>query len=223
MSNAHAGRPDRHQYRQVAGAGAARGRLRRGRHDRPLPPDGRRHALQRRCPTCWRAARTAGFAGVNVTFPFKEAVIPLLDEVSAEAREIGAVNTVVFDANGTHQRPQHRPFGLPRSLPGSVRRRCRARQAGAAAGRGRRRPRRRLRAEGPRSGADQDLRPRRRSGRASLCATSAASREALDAPRSRGAQRSRGIVNATPIGMTGHRRPADDAGRRSRRASSSPT
>jgi shikimate dehydrogenase len=46
------------------------------------------------------AARTAGFAGVNVTFPFKEAVIPLLDEVSDEARQIGAVNTVVIDANG---------------------------------------------------------------------------------------------------------------------------
>src|SRR5437899_4251448 len=46
------------------------------------------------------AARLAGFGGVNVTFPFKEAVIPLLDAVSPEAREIGAVNTVVFDAKG---------------------------------------------------------------------------------------------------------------------------
>jgi shikimate dehydrogenase len=44
------------------------------------------------------AARTAGFAGVNVTFPFKEAVIPLLDALSPEAAEIGAVNTVVFDS-----------------------------------------------------------------------------------------------------------------------------
>jgi shikimate dehydrogenase len=46
------------------------------------------------------AARTAGFAGVNVTFPFKEAVLELLDEVSPEAAEIGAVNTVVFDLGG---------------------------------------------------------------------------------------------------------------------------
>src|SRR5262245_6740417 len=46
------------------------------------------------------AARTAGFAGVNVTHPFKETVIPLLDSLSPEAAEIGAVNTVVFDANG---------------------------------------------------------------------------------------------------------------------------
>ena len=36
-----------------------------------------------------------GFAGVNVTFPYKEAVLPLLDDLSPAAREIGAVNTVV--------------------------------------------------------------------------------------------------------------------------------
>jgi shikimate dehydrogenase len=39
--------------------------------------------------------RRLGFAGVNVTFPYKEALIPLLDEMSARARDIGAVNTVV--------------------------------------------------------------------------------------------------------------------------------
>jgi quinate/shikimate dehydrogenase (NAD+) len=32
---------------------------------------------------------------VNVTFPYKEAVVPLLDEMSERARDIGAVNTVV--------------------------------------------------------------------------------------------------------------------------------
>jgi shikimate dehydrogenase len=36
-----------------------------------------------------------GFAGVNVTFPYKEAVVALLDELSDSARAIGAVNTVV--------------------------------------------------------------------------------------------------------------------------------
>jgi shikimate dehydrogenase len=46
------------------------------------------------------AARAAGFSGVNVTFPFKEAVISLLDDVSAEAGQIGAVNTVVIDKSG---------------------------------------------------------------------------------------------------------------------------
>ena len=42
------------------------------------------------------AARTMGFAGLNITFPCKQAVIPLLDELSDEARAMGAVNTVVF-------------------------------------------------------------------------------------------------------------------------------
>ncbi len=39
--------------------------------------------------------RGLGIAGVSVTIPFKEAIIPLLDEVAEEARTIGAVNTVV--------------------------------------------------------------------------------------------------------------------------------
>jgi len=32
--------------------------------------------------------------GINVTIPYKEQVIPFLDELSAEAQEIGAVNTI---------------------------------------------------------------------------------------------------------------------------------
>ena len=36
------------------------------------------------------------FAGVNVTYPFKQAVIPLLTRLSPEAEQIGAVNTVLF-------------------------------------------------------------------------------------------------------------------------------
>jgi quinate/shikimate dehydrogenase (NAD+) len=39
--------------------------------------------------------RRLGFAGVNVTFPYKEAVVDLLDELSPRARAIGAINTVV--------------------------------------------------------------------------------------------------------------------------------
>jgi shikimate dehydrogenase len=54
----------------------------------------------RRLPDLVSAVRSAGFRGVNVTFPCKEAVIPLLDEVSAEARQIGAVNTVTIDPAG---------------------------------------------------------------------------------------------------------------------------
>ena len=35
------------------------------------------------------------FAGINVTIPYKERVIPYLDQLSDTARAIGAVNTVV--------------------------------------------------------------------------------------------------------------------------------
>ncbi len=38
---------------------------------------------------------SADFAAVNVTIPYKQAVIPLLDELDPAARAIGAVNTVV--------------------------------------------------------------------------------------------------------------------------------
>ncbi len=41
------------------------------------------------------AVRALNMAGVNVTVPHKEAVIPFMDEVSEEASFIGAVNTVV--------------------------------------------------------------------------------------------------------------------------------
>ena len=43
--------------------------------------------------------RRLGFAGINVTFPYKEAVIDLLDELSPAATMIGAVNTVIVRDN----------------------------------------------------------------------------------------------------------------------------
>lgn len=41
-------------------------------------------------------AEMLGFAGLNVTFPFKQAILPLLDDLAPEAAAIGAVNTVVL-------------------------------------------------------------------------------------------------------------------------------
>lgn len=46
------------------------------------------------------AALYLGFNGLNITHPYKQAVLPLLDEVSEQATQLGAVNTVVIDANG---------------------------------------------------------------------------------------------------------------------------
>ena len=41
-------------------------------------------------------AERLGFAGLNITYPCKQAVIPLLHELSPDARALGAVNTVVL-------------------------------------------------------------------------------------------------------------------------------
>ncbi len=53
------------------------------------------------------------FRGVNVTVPLKEAIFSLLDDLSPEARAIGAVNTVVNEGG--------RLFGLNTDAPGFLR------------------------------------------------------------------------------------------------------
>jgi shikimate dehydrogenase len=49
---------------------------------------------------CLRSLRELDFLGVNVTLPYKEAVIPYLDEVSDLSRIMGAVNTIVQGQDG---------------------------------------------------------------------------------------------------------------------------
>jgi shikimate dehydrogenase len=39
--------------------------------------------------------RLLGFSGINVTFPYKEAVVPLLDSLTGDTAAIGAVNTII--------------------------------------------------------------------------------------------------------------------------------
>jgi shikimate dehydrogenase len=41
-------------------------------------------------------AEREGYAGLNITFPCKQSVIPLLTDLSDDARALGAVNTVVL-------------------------------------------------------------------------------------------------------------------------------
>jgi shikimate dehydrogenase len=43
------------------------------------------------------AAQRMGFTGLNITHPCKQLVIPLLDDLSSDARALGAVNTVVLE------------------------------------------------------------------------------------------------------------------------------
>lgn len=52
--------------------------------------------------TVLRALAPLGFWGINVTIPFKELVLPLLDEIDPEAGAIGAVNTVVVRDGRLH-------------------------------------------------------------------------------------------------------------------------
>src|SRR3989338_322244 len=59
----------------------------------PVPPRGLRAFV--------REARRQGLAGFSVTIPHKEAILPLLDRLSPEARLIGAVNTVVLRRRGS--------------------------------------------------------------------------------------------------------------------------
>ncbi|WP_421476843.1 shikimate dehydrogenase [Agrobacterium tumefaciens] len=47
-------------------------------------------------PDLLNELESRGFAGTNITHPFKQAVLPHLHELSDDARMLGAVNTVVF-------------------------------------------------------------------------------------------------------------------------------
>lgn len=47
-------------------------------------------------PSLLATAQERGFAGLNITHPCKQTILPLLDSLSDDARALGAVNTVVF-------------------------------------------------------------------------------------------------------------------------------
>jgi shikimate dehydrogenase len=71
-------------------------------------------------PLLIQAARVMGFAGLNITFPCKQAVIPLLDSLSEEAKAIGAVNTVVREGDrlvGYNTDASGWSWGFRRALP----------------------------------------------------------------------------------------------------------
>jgi shikimate dehydrogenase len=89
------------------------------------------HAL----PALLSAARTMGFAGLNITYPCKQAVIPLLDGLSEEAQAMGAVNTVVFKdgkATGHNTDGSGWAWGFKQQLPGASLRRVVLLGAGGA-------------------------------------------------------------------------------------------
>jgi shikimate dehydrogenase len=55
---------------------------------------------ERRLAKLLEAAKTAGFSGTNITYPFKQDIIALLDAIDPEAAQVGAVNTVTIASGG---------------------------------------------------------------------------------------------------------------------------
>ena len=60
-------------------------------------------------------AEQRGFSGLNITYPSKQAVIPLLHELAPEARALHSVNTRAVPQRQTH-RAQHGLVGFRREL-----------------------------------------------------------------------------------------------------------
>ena len=58
---------------------------------------------------------TQNFNGINVTIPYKESIIPFLDELSPEAKVIGAVNTIAI-RNGRSIGYNTDAFGFQQSI-----------------------------------------------------------------------------------------------------------
>ncbi|MEG3177648.1 shikimate dehydrogenase [Sphingomonas sp. RB3P16] len=145
--------------------------------------------------------RAAGFAGVNVTHPFKQRVMALLDELSDEARAIGAVNTVVFrDGRSTGHNTDSYGFaeGFERQLGGvALDRVVQIGAGGAGAATAMAMVNlgcRELVIVDPQATRAADLVARLPGGIA-RAATRPIAAEIADA---------QGIINATPIGMEGH-------------------
>jgi shikimate dehydrogenase len=59
----------------------------------PIQPDAVRDAV--------RGMRALGMAGINVTVPHKQAVLPFLDHIAPAAQAIRAVNTIIVAADGS--------------------------------------------------------------------------------------------------------------------------
>jgi shikimate dehydrogenase len=147
------------------------------------------------------AAERMGFNGLNITHPCKQRVIPLLDELSEEARALGAVNTVVL-RDGRRIGHNTDWFGfaenLRRFLPNAPLRHVvqfGAGGAGAAVAHAA------LRA-GVRRLSIVDVDAERSSRLAESLGTRFAAVVTVDGAEA--ARTADGIINATPIGMNGH-------------------
>ena len=152
-------------------------------------------------PELLTAAEHLGFTGLNITFPAKQAIIPHLDELSDEARGIGAVNTVVLkDGKRVGHNTDALGFaeGFRRGLPGVARRRVvqmGAGGAGAAVAHA-------LLAEGVEQLSVFEVDPARAQGLVdNLNATFGAGRAVVGLDLPAAMAEADGLVNTTPVGM----------------------
>ena len=155
-------------------------------------------------PEVLRWARRLGYDGLNITHPFKQAVLPLLDELSDAASGLGAVNTVVFHEGGasghnTDWSGWGRAFR--RTLPDAVRDRAvvlGAGGAGTAVGYA-------LLDQGAEHVAvlDTDV-PRAEDAAVRLAKCFGDDRVTAVTDLAAALADAEGIVNATPVGMLGH-------------------
>jgi shikimate dehydrogenase len=152
-------------------------------------------------PTLIEAARIMGFAGLNITYPCKQAVIPLLDELSDEAQAMGAVNTVVFRkgrAIGHNTDGSGWAWGFQRALPAAELSRVVLLGAGGAGSA--------IAHAVLRLGAQHLVIVDREGGRAeeaaaALNARYGAGRVGADADTGRALHGATGLIHATPTGM----------------------
>jgi shikimate dehydrogenase len=75
----------------------------------PLPPE--------RFAETVRALPAAGFRGINVTIPHKEAALALADEATPTAAAVGAANTLTFEPSGAILADNTDVAGLLEALP----------------------------------------------------------------------------------------------------------
>lgn len=65
------------------------------RYDRLVPQD-----LGKDFEEVFAEARSADYRGLNITYPYKERVVALLEVPDAQVAALGAVNTVIFEPDG---------------------------------------------------------------------------------------------------------------------------
>jgi shikimate dehydrogenase len=158
-----------------------------------------------RLPELLAMARDFGFAGLNITHPCKQAVIPLLDHLSADARAIGAVNTVVFGPDGKTTGHNTDWYGFAEAMRRELADVPRDRVLQLGAGGGGAAVAHALLSSGAGSLAIYDSDAGRATQLAAhLSARFGAGRAVAVEDVTGYVAAANGLVNATPVGMTGH-------------------